>query len=153
MATALEQMVDCYSTATIGTTYQTLDSYAMGPVCSIPGPHQSGMLDFNGMLKPGVYETMHSAFNNDDFLGGCRNTWYQEPSYNPIGSQDSGFQVGSRGNIMHGVEIGIQERYDFSGHNNNPAHINYDLIGADGAFGQKALGDSHSMDLPGFQVW
>ena len=57
--------------------------------------------------------------------------------FNPIGSSDSGFTSGGNNNIFKTYDLGeitgddslsgwkLQERFDFSGHNNKPPHINY----------------------------
>ena len=64
-----------------------------------------------------------------------------------IGSQGSGYQKGSPGNIRKDLGYGLQERIDFSGHDDSEPHINYDLLGADGKFSSDALGDAHSVKL------
>jgi hypothetical protein len=66
---------------------------------------------------------------------------------NPIGFQGSGFQTGSRGNIRQDLGDGLQERYDFSGHNETTPHINYDLLGASKRFNEISLGENHALDL------
>jgi len=65
---------------------------------------------------------------------------------NPIGSMGSGFQTGAQDNIRRDLGNGLQERYDFSGHDGT-AHVNYDLLGANKGFSAKALGDAHKIDL------
>jgi hypothetical protein len=64
----------------------------------------------------------------------------------PIGTF-SNFQLGSPGNIRQDMNVGLQERYDFSGHNGTEPHLNYDLLGAKRDFILEALGNAHYMDL------
>lgn len=66
--------------------------------------------------------------------------------FNPIGSMDSGFQLGGPGNIRQDIGYGLQERYDFSGHNGLGPHINYDILGTN-----INLGPSHRIDLDIFK--
>ena len=66
--------------------------------------------------------------------------------FNPIGSMGSGFQLGGPGNIRHDIGYGLQERYDFSGHNGLGPHINYDILGTN-----INLGPSHRIDLDIFK--
>jgi len=66
--------------------------------------------------------------------------------FEPIGSMGSGFQTGAQNNIRKNLGDGLQERYDFSEHDDT-VHINYDLLGAKKDFSAKALGDAHKIDL------
>ena len=66
--------------------------------------------------------------------------------FNPIGSMGSGFQLGGPGNIRQDIVYGLQERYDFSGHNGLGPHINYDILGT-----KTNLGPSHRIDLDIFK--
>ncbi len=61
---------------------------------------------------------------------------------NPIGSMGSGFQLGNPGNILKRDEFGLQERYDFSGHNGLGPHLNYDIFKT-----HINLGPAHRIDL------
>ncbi|MEK6874333.1 MAG: hypothetical protein AABX52_01130 [Nanoarchaeota archaeon] len=69
-------------------------------------------------------------------------------TFNSIGSMDSGFQLGGPGNIRRDIGYGLQERYDFSGHNGFEPHINYDLIGTN-----INLGPSHHINLDIFKEY
>lgn len=55
--------------------------------------------------------------------------------------------AGSSGNLITGRYDGMQERVDMSGHNGSQPHINYDLMGASGAYSANALGDAHARQL------
>ena len=61
---------------------------------------------------------------------------------NPIGSMGSGFKSGGPGNIRRDIGYGLQERYDFSGHNGSGPQINYDILGTN-----IKLGSSYKIDL------
>ena|SRR3989339_96860 len=64
----------------------------------------------------------------------------------PIGSQGSGFEKGSIGNIRHDLNLGLQERFDFSGHDKT-VHVNYDLKGSKKGYSGKALKEEHKVTL------
>ena len=65
----------------------------------------------------------------------------------PIGSMGSGFQLGGNGVLRKDLSYGLQERYDFSGHNGTGPHLNYDLLDANKEFSKRNLGDAHYIDL------
>ncbi len=108
MTIALEQMVDCYSTRTIGTAYQTLDSglTGFGPRCEMGGLHDCGIDGWNTTDRgarpigevsgadfdpyggrstslPGPYGNANGAFNDGAILGGSRDTWYETNILHP----------------------------------------------------------------------
>ena len=68
----------------------------------------------------------------DTYTSGTTQLYSFDPPkpFNPIGSMGSGFQTGSMGNIRKPLyeneDIKIQERYDFSGHNDSEPHYNLD---------------------------
>jgi len=68
----------------------------------------------------------------------------------PIGTF-SDFKVNKGGSIMRdipGVDpLPLQERFDFSGHDNLLPHINYDIKGMSHKKSAKLLGDAHIIDL------
>jgi len=70
--------------------------------------------------------------------------------FNPIGTF-SDFKVNKGGSIMRdipGVDpLPLQERFDFSGHDNLLPHINYDIKGMSHKKSAKLLGDAHIIDL------
>jgi hypothetical protein len=66
----------------------------------------------------------------------------------PIGSQGSGFQSGSPGNIFHRLDLGdcvLQERFDCS----NPSKpcIDYDIVGVSHKTVEKLLGADRHIPL------
>ncbi|MFH0752340.1 MAG: hypothetical protein V1914_01955 [archaeon] len=63
-----------------------------------------------------------------------------------FGSSLGGFRCDNPGVIFREVCNGLQERYDFSGHNNTSPHLNQDLKDTSKDF-KKALGDAHHIDL------
>ncbi len=69
-----------------------------------------------------------------------------ERSFSSCGSALGGFRSDNQGVIFREVCDGLQERYDFSGHNNTSPHLNQDLKDTSKDF-KKALGDSHHIDL------
>lgn len=108
-----------------------------------------------------------SGFNNNN-----------NNNFNPLGSRGSNFQSGSQNNIYQEYNLGdltgdsslsgfgLQERFDFSGHNNSLPHLNQDIVdfnkpnnfgGFDNAFnsgtsrknddGFKGLGPAHHINL------
>ncbi len=94
--------------------YQTIDTYVNGT---------THLYSFDPP-KP-LNTPLNTNNNNNSSLSDQRNQ-----QFNPIGSKGSGFQRGSMGNIRKPLyedqDIKIQERFDFSGHNNSEPHYNLD---------------------------
>lgn len=65
-----------------------------------------------------------------------------------IGSQGSGFEAGSKGNIFKQMDLGdcvMQERFDFSDPN-NPT-VDYDIRGVSHRLNEKLLGEVRHIKL------
>ncbi|MFH1332968.1 MAG: hypothetical protein ABIH53_01885 [archaeon] len=79
-------------------------------------------------------------------IGGVSSNFGSSISGNKIGFQGSGLKLGSYGNLRHDLGYGLQERFDFSGHDGT-VHVNYDLKGSDKKFSKEALKDEHKLTL------
>ncbi len=120
----LEQIVESkagVSTASSRTGYNTLDAYTAGVSKAYSGPIDDIDVD---PIDNGMGQT-HG---------------------DPIGTHTE-FERGNQGNIRRDLGNGLQERYDFSGHDNKDPHLNYDLSGASKKFTTNALEETHMIDL------
>ena len=91
--------------------------------------------------RTGMYTTI------DVYVAGTAALYTPEQKPNPIGSMGSGLQLGGMGVLRKDLGDGLQERYDWSGHDGTEPHLDYDLLNATKKFSIKALGDAHQTDL------
>jgi hypothetical protein len=90
---------------------------------------------------------MYRGLVTPSYTGNHKTPGVFNPVIQPIGSNNSGLQPGSTGNVRKLVTPSLQERYDFSGHGGSKPHLNYDLPGASKDFSAGALGDAHKINL------
>jgi len=81
----------------------------------------------------------------DTYTSGTTKLYSFDPP-KPLGTF-SGLKPSGFGVLKHDIGYGLQERYDFSGHNNTTPHLNYDLLNAKKYFSINALRDAHHIDL------
>jgi len=123
---------------------KTATAYMFGYACS-SGFGGSGfgggggfkpLFDFN---VPSIVDIFKETPKSSSSFGsaGCSSSYG-----GAIGSRGSGFVLGNYGNIRRDLGYGLQERYDFSGHNRTKPHLNIDIMGTD-----LDLGFSHLIDL------